>query len=89
MISAAFQPAFATAAETAAAVRRKQISASELMQETLRRIDRHNPALNAVVWQDREAALARARQADEVLARGGAAGAIGAAAPKTRKTARP
>jgi amidase len=77
MSSADFQPAFATAAETTAAVRRKWISASELMQETLRRIDLHNPALNAIVWQDREIALARARQADEVLARGGAAGAMG------------
>ena len=62
--------AFATAAETAEAIRTRKISTVELMHMTLARIDRHNPALNAIVWQDRAQAIARARQADEAVARG-------------------
>ena len=76
MNSSDFTPAFATAAETAEAVRRKRISASELLNMTFQRIDRHNPTLNAIVWQDREQAMARAKQADEALARGNASGAL-------------
>jgi amidase len=74
--SSDFKPAFATAAETADAVRRKKISASELVNLTFQRIERHNPTLNAIVWQDRERAMARAREADEALARGDASGAL-------------
>jgi len=51
-------------------VRAKQISPRELMTMTFQRIDRHNPKLNAIIWQDREQAMARAKQADEALARG-------------------
>jgi len=71
-----FDPAFATAAETVAAVRTKKISARELLTIAFDRIDRHNPALNAVVWQCREQALARAKQADSALARGKSTGAL-------------
>jgi amidase len=71
-----FSPAFATAAETADAIRKKRISASELMNIAMQRVDRHNPALNAIVWQDREQAAARAKQADEALASGNASGAL-------------
>ncbi|HLG56720.1 MAG TPA: amidase family protein [Vicinamibacterales bacterium] len=76
MSSSDFNPAFATAAETADAVRTKQISARELLEITLRRIDLHNPTLNAIVWQDRDQAIARAGLADEVLANGTAVGAL-------------
>jgi amidase len=68
--------AFATASETAAAVRTKKISSRELLEMTFRRIDRHNPTLNAIVWQGREQAMARGKQADEALARGKASGAL-------------
>jgi amidase len=74
MRSSDFNPAFATAAETADAVRKKRISARELMEITLRRIDLHNPTLNAIVWQDREQAIARARLADETLTQGNTVG---------------
>src|SRR5690242_16810829 len=67
---------FATAAATADAVRSKAISATELLNLTFQRIDRHNPALNAIVWQDRERAAARAREADKALAAGTAVGAL-------------
>jgi amidase len=60
----------ATAAEMAAAIHKKTISARELLELTLQRIDAINPALNAIVWQLREPALARAAEADQALARG-------------------
>jgi len=65
-----FNPAFATIAETSAALRGRKISARELLALTYQRIDRHNPALNAIVWQDRERAMVGATQADKVLAAG-------------------
>ena len=77
MNSSDFKPAFATAAETADALRKKKISASELVNMTFQRIDRHNPKVNAIVRQDREQALARAKHADQALARGNASGALG------------
>ena len=70
MRSRDFEPAFATAEETAGAIRGKKISASELLDLTFRRVDLHNPKINAIVWQFREQAMARARQADEALAAG-------------------
>jgi amidase len=65
-------PAFAPAAAMAAAIRKKTISATELLDLTFRRIDRHNTSLNAIVWQCRDEAMARARQADQHSGRGGA-----------------
>jgi amidase len=62
--------AFATAAVTADAIRKKRISARELLNITFQRIDRYNPRLNAIIWQFREQAVMRATQADEALARG-------------------
>jgi amidase len=77
MVSASdFDPGFAAAAESADAVRTKRISASELVTLMFQRIDRDNPALNAIVWQNREQAMARARQADEALASGSTVGAL-------------
>jgi amidase len=68
--------AFATAAEMAAAIRTRKVSAIEFVHMTLERIDRHNPALNAIVWQDRQQVIARAKQADDAIARGNAVAAL-------------
>jgi len=76
MNTSQFDLAFATATETAAAVRTKNISARELVGVTFDRIDRYNPQLNAIVWQDRDRAMARALEADEALARGKTCGAL-------------
>jgi amidase len=65
-----FDSAYATAAETASAIRGKKVSARELLDVILRRIDVHNPKINAVVWQFRERAAARAGEADKALAKG-------------------
>ena len=71
-----FDPIFATAAELADALRTKRIAARELMELTLRRIERHNPTLNAIVWQNPELAMARAKDADQALADGSARGPL-------------
>jgi amidase len=63
-------PAFATAVESADAILGRRISATELLNLTFRRVDLHNPKINAIIWQFREQAMARARQADEMLANG-------------------
>jgi amidase len=71
-----FNPAFATAVETAEAVRSKKISVADLVRSTFERIDRHNPKLNAIVWQDRDRAMARAKEADQAVARGAPSGPL-------------
>ncbi len=55
----------------AAALRRKQVSAEELVRAFLARIDQVNPQLNAFVQSAAERALAEARAADRALAAGG------------------
>jgi amidase len=51
-------------------VRSGEISSLELVQHILKRIERFNPALNAIVTLLQDEALARAHAADEALARG-------------------
>lgn len=62
--------AFASALEAARAIRGREISSSELTKLLLGRIERLNPMLNAIVTLAKDEALARARAADEALARG-------------------
>ncbi|MDE3108503.1 MAG: amidase [Acidobacteriota bacterium] len=66
--------AFCSALDAAGAIRAKKISSLELTRYTFERIERHNPALNAFVYQLKDSALAQARQADEALARDEASG---------------
>ena len=61
---------FSTATEIAAAIRLRRVSASEILQLYLERIEKHNPALNAICTLDEAGARARAREADAALARG-------------------
>lgn len=61
------------ALELAGALRRRELSALELVEACLAAVDARNPELNAVVWRDDEAARAAARAADERLAAGGEA----------------
>jgi amidase len=60
--------AFPTALELAELIRTKQISPVEVIDETIARIDKLNPALNAVIWRNDDEARAEAkRQADLVV----------------------
>ncbi|MBM3215705.1 amidase [Candidatus Poribacteria bacterium] len=63
-------PVFWSAAEAAAAIRERRISASELCAAYLDQIARHNPRLNAIVTLDADAARVRAHAADRALASG-------------------
>ena len=63
-------PTFEAATELADAIRDGQLSAVELLDAHLARIEQHNPTLNAIVTLDAERARARARDADEAAARG-------------------
>ena len=62
--------AFWPARRLVSAIRRRKISAVELLELYLERVAAHNPALNAIVVTDLEGARARAKAADEALARG-------------------
>lgn len=60
----------ASAIELVARMRRRECTAEQLLRAHLERVARLNPALNAVVVTDADAALRRAREADAALARG-------------------
>lgn len=64
----------ASATSQAAAIRAGEVSSEELVRAHLDRIAAVNPALNAVIQSDPDAALAAARSADARLAAGDAAG---------------
>ncbi len=67
---------FRSATAIAAAIRDGELGAREALEHFLSRVDRHNPALNAVIVQDRDGARARADAADAARARGDALGPL-------------
>jgi amidase len=68
--------ATATARELAKAVRDKEVSSRELLDGYLDRVERLNPAINAVVTLDVDRARAAADAADAATARGDALGPL-------------
>jgi amidase len=65
-----------SAVELAARIRRKDLSAREVMTAHLERIERINPQVNAIVTLVAERALADAARADERTAKGGTLGVL-------------
>ena len=65
-----------SAIELVARMRRKDLSAREVMTAHLARIERVNPKVNAIVTLAAERAMADAARADERLARGEALGVL-------------
>jgi amidase len=61
---------FATATELTAALRERRVSSRELLEHALARVEKYNPALNAVVALDVERARKSADAADAVTASG-------------------
>ena len=61
---------FRTATELANMIRSKKISCVELLEYFLRRCDKYNSQINAIINYKREAALQRASRADEAMSRG-------------------
>jgi amidase len=68
--------AFAPATELVAALSAWEISSRELLESYLGRIERLNPALNAIVTLDAERALADADTADRAIAHGQSGGPL-------------
>jgi amidase len=64
------QWSFKTAVELAAALKAKKVSAVELAQDAIGRIERHDGRINAICVRDFDRALEAARAADAALARG-------------------
>ncbi|MGC2811629.1 MAG: amidase [Bradyrhizobium sp.] len=64
------QWSFATAAELSAALKARKVSAVELAQDVIGRIERHDAKVNAVCVRDFTRGLEAARAADVALARG-------------------
>jgi amidase len=75
-----FQPAHQLAGRIAA----KEISAVELLEHYLKRIEAHNPALNAIIWMEPDRARDAAGRVDAAIARGDALGPF-AGVPMTLK----
>lgn len=68
--------AFASAHELAAKIRAKEIGARELLEHYLRRVEKYNPALNAIIATDYQAARSAADAADTALAKGEVSGPL-------------
>src|SRR4051812_34230990 len=66
----------ASATELAAALSEREISSRELLESYLGRIERLNPAINAIVTLDAERALADAEAADRAIACGQSRGSL-------------
>ncbi len=67
---------FQSAASLARDIREGRISARELLEHFLARVDLYNPDLNAIIQQDREGARGRADAADAARAAGAALGPL-------------
>ncbi len=67
---------FLSAVELASRIKRKQVSAREVMAAHLAQIESVNPRVNAIVTLVGERAMADAARADELLARGGPLGPL-------------
>src|SRR6476620_3464014 len=61
---------YKSATELASLIRRKKVSALELLDHFLARVENHNPKLNAIIWMDRDKARKRAKAADAALKKG-------------------
>ncbi|HAL48434.1 MAG TPA: amidase [Dehalococcoidia bacterium] len=68
--------AFESAVSLASKVRDKEISAVELLEFYLQRVERHNPALNAIIFTQIEKAREQAQTVDEALANGDVLGPL-------------
>src|SRR4051812_9451143 len=69
------------AIELAAALRARELTAVELLEDCLDALDARNPELKAVVWRDDEGARAAARDADARIAAGEEAPFLGVPIP--------
>jgi amidase len=62
---------FLTATELASLIHDRRVSSQEVLEAHLSQIAIHNPSIKAIVTMDEQGVRQRAKEADEVLARGG------------------
>ena len=67
---------FQTAKQLAAAIRKKKIGCLELLDLYLKRVEAHNPELNAIIASDVDGARKRAKAADKAVKAGKKLGAL-------------
>src|SRR5207245_958829 len=67
---------YASAAELAGRIRRRDVSPVEVMTATIGRIEKRNPSLNAFVFTDFEQAMERAKAAEAAVASGATLGPL-------------
>ena len=67
---------YKSAAELLSLLDRREFGARELLDHFLQRIEQHNPALNAIIWQDNERARAEADASDRRRAAGADTGPL-------------
>jgi amidase len=72
---------FSSATEFADALRRRELSAVELLDACIAAVDERNPELNAVIWRNDEDARSAAAEADRRLAGGERAPFLGVPLP--------
>src|SRR2546428_6603918 len=70
------ESSWASAADLAGRIRRRELSPVELMSSTIQRIERRNPSLNAFVFTDFDQAMERARAAEAAVTSGEARGPL-------------
>ena len=70
-----------SALELADSLRRREVSATELLEDCLAEVDRLNDELNAVIWRDDDRAREAAREADKRLGDGDEAPFLGVPMP--------
>ena len=68
--------AFASATDLAAKLDAKEVSARELIDLYLDRIEAHNPSLNAIIWMDADVARAESDASDQRRANGSLKGPL-------------
>lgn len=68
--------AYRSAVDLATAIADRQVSPVEVMDETLRNVDRREPSLNAIVYRGFDEAVDSARSVEEKLARGDRVGPL-------------
>ena len=61
---------FKSAKDQALAIRQRVLKSIDLLEEHFKQIDNVNPQINAVIWQDREAARKAAWELDNEAAKG-------------------
>jgi len=70
------QSSWASAADLAGRIRRRELSPVELMSSTIQRIERRNPSLNAFIFTDFDQAMERARAAEAAVTSGAKLGPL-------------